>query len=140
MTRKIPAKPLQLIYVSFVIGTVCGRRTLSTTHLTKMEITNAPVVARNLRGLMMTRTEKKESGMAEKIYVLCSRGRIGSMEFEEVMQACSERDRDKLIEYASKYHFDVMSDPDDMGYYRGLVIYECSWGEDPYEYWGTSEG
>jgi hypothetical protein len=83
----------------------------------------------------------EESGeLYEKTYVLCKLGQIGSMTFEEVMQACGEQDRDKLVEYASKYHFDVMIDPESVGYYRGLVIYECAWGEYPYEYWGTSEG
>jgi hypothetical protein len=70
--------------------------------------------------------------VSAKTYVLCRLGRIGSMEFEELMQACNESQKATLKQYAEQYHMDMMSDPEDTGYYRGLVIYECDGISEPY--------
>ena len=66
------------------------------------------------------------------IYILCRLSRAGSCSSEEILKACTAEGKEALIEYAEQYHMDVLEDIEDMGDYRGLVIYETDENSEPF--------
>ena len=76
--------------------------------------------------------ESKGEAPPIKVYILTRLNKIGSCDSEEILRASGESSKQALIDYAERYHLDMTSDPEDMGYYKGLVIYESRGEEEPY--------